>query len=336
MISVVCPFFNESAIIEGATRHMLAQLRGLDTDWELILVNDGSRDDSFALAKALEAEDSRLQVIGYDINKGRGFALATGIRAARGDIVVTTEVDCSWGDDIVGRIVAKFRAEPSADIVIASPNIDGGGYRNVPAKRVAISRIGNLLLRLAQSSRITMYTGMTRGYRRRAFLELPIDENGKEFHLDVIRKSLAFNFKIVEVPAILEWKEHKFSKPNAAKRKSSANIPALVASHLIVALSADPFRYLCMIGGAFAAIALVPFAFAIYNLVTQVAPSAFWALLGMSLLLFGVLCVAMGILALQNLSIQQDLWRIRREIFRYSGRSADAEDAPGGDDNRPG
>ncbi len=316
MISIVCPFFNESAIIEGATRHMLAQLRSLDDAWELILVNDGSSDGSFALAKALEVEDPHLRVIGYERNKGRGFALATGIREACGEIVVTTEVDCSWGDDIVHRIVSKLRAEPSVDMVIASPNIAGGGYRNVPAKRVAISRLGNFLLRLGQSRKITMYTGMTRGYRRHAFLELPIDENGKEFHLDVIRKSLAFNFRIAEVPAVLEWKEHKFSKPNATKRKSSSHIPSLVASHLIVALSADPFRYLCVLGGVCAAISLVPFSFAIYNLITHVAPAAFWALLGMSLLLFGVLCIAMGILALQNLSIQQDLWRLRRSLGR--------------------
>ena len=55
MISVVCPFYNEAAIIEAAIQRMLANLTTLGRPWELIVVNDGSTDNSFALAHALMA-----------------------------------------------------------------------------------------------------------------------------------------------------------------------------------------------------------------------------------------------------------------------------------------
>ena len=158
---------------------MLANLATLDRPWELIIVNDGSTDNSFALAHALEPENPQLRVIGYAENRGRGFALRTGIIAARGEIVVTTEVDCSWGDDIVHRIVKVFDEHPNTDMVVASPNLPGGGYQNVPPRRVAISRGGNMLLRAALSTRITMYTGHDARVPARALSRIA-DRRGRE------------------------------------------------------------------------------------------------------------------------------------------------------------
>ncbi|MBM4094950.1 MAG: glycosyltransferase family 2 protein, partial [Planctomycetes bacterium] len=136
MISIVSPFYNEKAILEASVRLMLKNLAALDEDWELIVVNDGSTDGSPEIARRLAAGNDRLKVVSYTPNRGRGYAIRTGVGEARGEIVVTTEIDSSWGDDIVPRIVATFRARPDADIVIASPHMPGGGYRNVPRLRV--------------------------------------------------------------------------------------------------------------------------------------------------------------------------------------------------------
>lgn len=82
-------------------------------------------------------------------------------------------------------------SDPGADIVVASPHLPGGGYKNVPAKRVWLSRLGNKVIRACMSDAATMNTGMTRAYRRRAILSLPLYEPGKEFHLEVILKATA-------------------------------------------------------------------------------------------------------------------------------------------------
>ncbi|WP_162906637.1 glycosyltransferase family 2 protein [Algihabitans albus] len=318
MISVICPFYNEAAIIEGATRHMLDQLAQLEEPWELILVDDGSRDGSRDLLQPIAKEFPALRAIGYARNRGRGFALKTGIEAARGDVVVTTEIDCSWGDDIVERLVAELRRRPELDMVIASPNLPGGGYRNVPAKRVWISRLGNALLRIGNSREITMYTGMTRAYRRERFLELVIDEPEKEFHLEVARKAQAFDFKISEIPAVLEWKDHRFAKPESGKRKSSSKIPKLMRTHLVFAIAASPFRYIIPLGLFVAAVSVVLLGAAVINLFNE-APSINLAVLSAVVFLFAFMMIGIGVVAYQGRELQKEIWRLRgeqREIAR--------------------
>jgi glycosyltransferase involved in cell wall biosynthesis len=316
MISVICPFYNEAAIIEASIKRMLGNLATLDRPWELVVVNDGSTDNSLALAQALTDGNPNLRVVGYPNNRGRGFALRTGIAAAKGDIVVTTEVDCSWGDDIAHRIVKVFDEQPNTDMVIASPNLPTGGYENVPADRVLVSRLGNVILRAALSSRISMYTGMTRGYRRNRFLELPIDEDEKEFHLDVARKALAFSFSIREIPATLAWQHQKLAKPGSATRKSSSRVRKLMRTHLLFGAFAAPIRYILMIVG----ILLVPatgFLIAsVYNLL-HLQPSGFYLFVSFFLYLFALVVLLIGLLTHQNIATQTELWRLRSELRQY-------------------
>ena len=205
MISVVCPFYNEASILDAAVRSMLENLRSLDEEWELIIVNDGSTDGSLEIAQAFQADEPRLQGLTYPINRGRGYAIRTGAAAARGELIVTTKIDSSWGDDIVHRLVAELHARPDADIVVASPNLPGGRYKNVPIKRVFFSKYGNLIIRAGLRYSVTMNTGMTRGYRAEKFRALPLEEDEKEMHLEVINKALAFGYRIYEIPATLEW-----------------------------------------------------------------------------------------------------------------------------------
>lgn len=312
-VSVVCPFFNEELILRNSVLLMLDNLASLEADWELIIVNDGSRDHSLEIARELEQDYSRLKVVSYANNQGRGHALRAGVAQAAGDIVVTTEIDSSWGDDIAHKILAKFQAQPDADMVIASPNLPGGFYRNVPLKRVLIAKIGNTILRLAQSTRITMYTGMTRGYRREKFLALPLSEDGKEFHLEAARKAQAFGYHIYEVPAILEWKDHKLVATKGQKRKSSSRISKTMATHLVFSFVASPFRYIVPVSAALTLIATILFSWAVYNLFTP-DPSIYLLLSSLLLYLFAFLIVTIGVLAYQGNALLTELWRIRGQM----------------------
>jgi glycosyltransferase involved in cell wall biosynthesis len=218
-VSVVCPFYNEAGILEASVRGLLAQLELLPHDWELIIVDDGSSDGSGALARSLTRLSPRLRVLGYRTNRGRGHALRTGIAAAQGDTIVTTEIDLSWGDTIVHELVAEILRHPETDMVVASPHLPGGGYRNVPFKRVLLSRVGNMIIRACLSRAPTMNTGMTRAYRRELIQSLPLSEDGKEFHLEVILKATTFGARLREIPAMLEWKEYKHQgQPGKAEK----------------------------------------------------------------------------------------------------------------------
>ena len=237
-ISVVCPFYNEEAIIGSAIGNLLERLEAnLKDRWELIVVNDGSTDRSYEVVCEMSGKHPNLRVLSYRFNRGRGRALRTGIAQARGEIIVTTEADLSWGEDIVERLVAALDANPDADMVVASPHLPGGGYKNVPAKRVFLSRFGNHVIRMLMSDAASMNTGMTRAYRRASIRSLPLEEDRKEFHLEVILKAQALGYRIVEIPSLLEWKQYKHEGQRVT-RKSSSKINKLMLTHSLFSLFA--------------------------------------------------------------------------------------------------
>lgn len=317
MISIVCPFYNEEKILEKASGLMLENLESLNDNWELILVDDGSTDTSRDIAKQKEVKTPNLKLVTYNKNQGRGYALKRGIEAANGDIIVTTEIDCSWGEDIVHRLASTLKNNPTLDMVIASTNLPGGGYINVPKRRVNISKLGNKFLRYTSSEKITMFTGMTRGYRTEFIKHIPISENGKEFHLDVIAKALAFGCKFSEIPATLTWQDQKLSKVKASRRQSSSNIPKLIRSHMLFGLGSKPYRYLFVMALGALTVSLIFFAAAFLNLLWGNV-SIFLLTLSILSLILTVLLGGLGVLALQQNAVLRELWMLRRKINRNS------------------
>ncbi|MDP9179188.1 MAG: glycosyltransferase family 2 protein [Gemmatimonadota bacterium] len=317
-VSVVCPFYNESPIIETAIRRLLSQLESLEGQWEVIVVNDGSTDGSEQIARSIDC--SRLTVLGYAHNRGRGCALRTGIASARGDIVVTTEIDLSWGDTIVHDLVREMRRDGGIDIVVASPHRDGGGYRNVPSRRIWISRFGNLVIRTLMANAVTMNTGMTRAYRRQLIQSLPLTEDGKEFHLEVILKATAFGARIVEIPATLEWKEYTH-EGQRLKRKSSSRMRQNIVSHSLFSVFAHPVRYVLGLSVFTLALGVVAF-FAALTAYLMHMVAAFLALLSVSLIILGLIFFTMAVILHQGWMIQKELWTLQRAMKIDAGANA--------------
>jgi glycosyltransferase involved in cell wall biosynthesis len=309
-VSVVCPFYNEASILEYSLRRMLKQLSGLPNSWELIVVNDGSTDGSEAIAGEVAATDPRVRVLGYARNRGRGYALRTGIAAARGDIVVTTEIDLSWGETIVSDLVGAMHRWPEADIVVASPHLAGGGYRNVPAKRVWLSRIGNRIIRICMSNAVTMNTGMTRAYRRDVIQSLPLHEDDKELHLEILLKAMTFGYRIREIPALLEWKAHKH-QGQQVERKSSSRVNRLIVSHSLFSIFANPVRYVWALSLGFFTLGVIFFVEAVVLFFLRMV-SAYAALLSFSLVIVAVVLFVLGVVLKQGNIIQRELWELQR------------------------
>jgi dolichol-phosphate mannosyltransferase len=318
--SIVCPFYNESGILEQAVLALLSHLEPLDGEWELIIVNDGSVDGSEQIARRLEAEHPRLRVLGYPHNRGRGHALRTGIAAATGDLVVTTEIDLSWGDTIVQDLLLAMAEHPEADMVVASPNLPPGGYKNVPFRRVALSRIGNLVIRASMSNAVSMNTGMTRCYRREFIQSIPLHEDGKEFHLEVILKARAFGARIIEIPAVLEWKEYKH-RGQRVKRKSSSRIKRLIVSHSLFSLFANPIRYVWAMSAASATLGIGALIWAFIAL-AEGKVSAYLAIMSLLLVILAIVLFAIGIVLQQGYTVQRELWTLQQSLMQLESRAA--------------
>ncbi|MDD4889720.1 MAG: glycosyltransferase family 2 protein, partial [Phycisphaerae bacterium] len=122
-LSVVIPVFNESANVFSTVaraREVLDTL-GPDRPYELLLVNDGSTDDTLAQAEKCAAANSVLRVTGYPVNAGRGKALRTGFAAARGRFVCAIDADLSYDPKYILDLLAALESHPDTDFAIGSP-----------------------------------------------------------------------------------------------------------------------------------------------------------------------------------------------------------------------
>jgi hypothetical protein len=307
-VSVVCPFFNEEPIIAASARRMSAALASQFSDWELVLVNDGSTDGSLAaLQSSAVADDRRVRILSCPVNQGRGRALKNGIDAASGDIIVTTEMDCSWGDDVARRLVDSL-VTTNAHVVVASPHMKGGKFVNVPFVRVMLSTVGNLFINSFFSSGVTMSTGMTRAYRREVIQPLIVTENGKEFHLEVLLKLRSLGFRIGEIPATLEWQDNRLAKSRTAQRTSSTRLLKTIGTHLRFVAVAQPMMYFGVISALAVLGGLVFIAAAFRNLLFGQQPAAFFAIVGLILLVFAVMFAGFSVLFIAARDIQRELW----------------------------
>lgn len=312
-VSVVCPFYNEEQIIEDAVTTLLEKIENLDTTWELIVVNDGSTDKSGNIVARLCERHPQLRLVSYPSNRGRGYALRMGIAQARGEIIITTEIDLSWGEDIVERLYQAMIEHPEVDIVVASPHLPGGGYKSVPWKRVFFSQFGNWIIRACMTSAVTMNTGMTRAYRREVIQSLPLEEDRKEFHLEVIMKAQALKYHLYEIPCILEWKAYKH-KGKRVQRKSSSNVNRLILTHTLFSLFANPIRYVWGLSGGVMFLSIVFLVWSVIRLLIGLV-SVFTFSISLSFAIIAMMFFTFGVIAQQGYMIQKEIWTLKRNML---------------------
>lgn len=135
-LSVVVPLYNEQDNVAGLHQAVTKGLAALGLDYELILVDDGSRDATFANAQALVARDARVRVVRLRRNYGQTAAMSAGIRHARGRVLVTMDGDLQNDPADIPRLVAKL--DEGFDIVAGWRR-----RRRDQTLRVLLSRIAN-------------------------------------------------------------------------------------------------------------------------------------------------------------------------------------------------
>lgn len=107
-LSVVIPLYNEEGNILPLYEQLSAALDALGTSYEVIVIDDGSRDASFARLKEVHARDPRWQVIQFRRNFGQTAGVAAGFQQARGDVVVTLDADLQNDPADIGRVLQKL------------------------------------------------------------------------------------------------------------------------------------------------------------------------------------------------------------------------------------
>lgn len=114
-LSIVAPVYNEEENIPRFYRRLTTELEQLGLPYEIIAVDDGSRDRSFALLRDLARADRRLRVVRFRRNFGQTAAFSAGFDRARGEVVVTIDADLQNDPADIGALLAKI--EEGYDVV---------------------------------------------------------------------------------------------------------------------------------------------------------------------------------------------------------------------------
>jgi dolichol-phosphate mannosyltransferase len=250
-LTVILPMFNEGKDIYKNLRSVLAELQKIPVSWDVIVVDDGSTDNSKSQAEKALDDIPNARIVSYGPNRGRGFALRAGFEKAKGDIVITTESDLSWGPKIIPDLFTAITGT-NADVVIASPYVPGGGLVNVPWRRRSLSRFGNKILTFGLPG-ISMISGMTRAYRRRALNKIALSEDGKEIHLEIISKLIAIGAVIKEIPGVITWQR---SGPAVKKARKDFRLANVIMRHIYYSLVESPFHFIGLLGLLFIALGI--------------------------------------------------------------------------------
>lgn len=115
LLSIVVPMFNEGAGISALMARLIPVIEALDVNFEIIAIDDGSRDNTGARVAHLAKQDARIKLVRFSRNFGKEAALNAGLAHASGDAVVQLDADLQHPPELIGDFVAAWAA--GSDIV---------------------------------------------------------------------------------------------------------------------------------------------------------------------------------------------------------------------------
>ncbi|MEM4409381.1 MAG: glycosyltransferase family 2 protein [Candidatus Caldarchaeum sp.] len=209
-LSVVIPAYNEENRIEATLRSVDAYLSRQLYSYEIIVVDDGSRDGTYPLVERLSHEIKGLRLISYPDNRGKGWAVKRGMLEAKGRIRLFMDADNSTTIDQVERMLPYF--EKGAEIVIGSRRVKGAVIAiHQPWLRENLGRAFNVVARLLSGLPMkdtqAGFKAFTAEAAERIFPLQTISRWSFDVELLVIGRKLGF--RVEEVPIV--WKNDERS-----------------------------------------------------------------------------------------------------------------------------
>lgn len=214
MISIVIAAYNEEKRIRKSLFDVYKYFEGKKIDYEIIVVNDGSLDKTGEILFETSAKIPTLKNIGYEENRGKGFASRKGVLSSKGNLVLISDADLSTPIEEI-EILLPFIKSKSYDIAIGSRALPLSKIiRKQPWWRQGMGKIFNKLVKILVLGGINdtqcgfkLFEGKV---ARELFGELKTERFA--FDVEILARAKKKSYRIVEVP--VRWINSKQSKVN--------------------------------------------------------------------------------------------------------------------------
>ncbi|MEG7361936.1 undecaprenyl-phosphate 4-deoxy-4-formamido-L-arabinose transferase [Pseudomonas citronellolis] len=282
-VSVVIPVYNEQDSLPELLRRTDAACRQLGRAYEIVLVDDGSRDDSAELLQeAAEAPDSHVLAVILNRNYGQHAAIMAGFEQCRGDLVITLDADLQNPPEEIPRLVEQ--AARGYDVVgTVRGNRQDSALRRWPSKLI------NLAVQRSTGVAMSDYGCMLRAYRR-GIVKAMLACRERSTFIPILANSFARHTS--EILVGHAEREHGESKYGFLRLVN-------LMFDLVTCMTTSPLRLLSLVG---AGMALAGTAFGVLLLALRLLFGAAWAgdglfvLFAILFLFSGVQLVGMGLL----------------------------------------
>ncbi len=191
-LSVFFPAYNEEANIADSVRQAESVLKSITPTYEIIIVNDGSKDRTGEIADTLAQKDSHVKVIHHNPNQGYGAAVWSGMKAAQYDYVFFTDADLQFE---LSELVDLVKYIPEYQVVL--------GYRakrRDPFMRLLNAKSWNLLNRFLFGLRVKDIDCAFKLFDRQVLEDLPIKSRGAMMSAELLIRLQRQGIKFKEVP----------------------------------------------------------------------------------------------------------------------------------------
>ena len=203
LVSVIVPVYNEEDSLPHLFPRLLTTLEGLNRPFEMIFINDGSRDDSLKMLYSFyKANPKTVRIIDFNGNFGQHMAIMAGFDKARGEIIITLDADLQNPPEEIPRIVQKI--DEGHDVVGTVRQ-----NRQDPRFRKMASKMVNSITNKITGLKLNDYGCMLRGYRR-DIIEIINTSCETTTFIPALAQKFAVN--PVEIPVGHSEREHGTSK----------------------------------------------------------------------------------------------------------------------------
>lgn len=280
-ISLVTPLYNSAPHIEELVRRAIGTIQEITSDYEIILVNDGSPDDSYKIAKQLAEKDNRITLIDLSRNFGQHPALMTGLGAATGDYVFICDSDLEEEPEWIGFFLQHMQ-KSDADVVFGVQTEKKGSLFYRAARRIFYSSL-NVLSGIKFPPNITTARLMSRRY-----LDAMLQYKERELFAAGVWHMTGFK----QVP-------YPVAKP--ARSATTYRLGSLINIFVnaVTAFSTRPLKAISLVGIVISILAVLLIAYLIYfKLFNESALPGWTSVIATTLLVGGIIIFFNGIMAI--------------------------------------